>query len=375
MIPLQLNERNSVLNFEQQNIQDILDEQYTPIQYEQYIFYMKRIEYLTLDEFIELESIILDMYLVYDKDAHLDKDNDKVTLRGYYRYDEQAKNFNKIQSLYKSLNINNSERLWVYSTEDVSTDKYLDTTTKCLEYLIKGVVEYVEDDSFAVVDDFAEINESLLEFSFRWKSGLADTYNTLIEDIFKIKESLKSIVELETNIKYIDSMYIDTDSLNVESLSFAQLIGLFSQDIFDSIGVLYKHRSDTNEILSLKYEQYRKERSKVRDYLSKSPIQDTYPLFSIVSTLKSTLSKSFTHLFVSDLNANEVCLNENAGVNIMMDIFEILCKDTNGNYDGSKFNTIQNDEAYIHLVMLNLQAKANNNKNKNNNKHDERDSN
>lgn len=359
---LQLSQKNAKINFYSPNIQDLLDEQYDSFAFEQYILYFKKIEFLTLTEFLKLETVLQEMYFIYDKNADLERTDSSLKLRGYYRYDEQSINFEKIKQIYDGLKGKNSDVVWVYSKNDVSNSTFLETTTKCLEFLIHGVVEYVEDEGFCVVEDFSSLNADFEAFSFEIHEGLGEVYKNLISNIFRVKEELGEINEIETNIQYVSPMWIDFDNQNVEKLSFAELITLFSSNIFDAICVFYKHRNDPHEILSLEHEQYKKEREKVKAYLYERPIRDVYPLFSLILRLKQELFKSFTHLFVADANANEVCLNENVGGNVMMEIFEMLCKDTNGNYDVLKFNAIQNSKAYTHLTMLNLQAKHNKNK-------------
>ena len=394
-----LTKENQQLDFDSP---DFNRDEFYEIKYEEYLLFVHKIQYLSLQEYVKFIRIVEEKEIYYsNKD---DEDYELYDLKGYYQYDE--KNVKVVDIYNKNPQISTKDFIYAYNVKKPSVSFHIEKVVKLFKLLCKGVlhIEWDYDNlnednlpsSICTIADLVSVNDVLSMFAWNpfwddWNDAHShELYNFLIDfnkimsnDIADVQEAWR--IENESDYKYVinslDSSverigkFSINNYIDYQGFTFAQLSLLFeniNNDVYTPISALYES-NDNIKIAFYNSYSFNNELNKVKENLSKLPLHKIYPLLSILYHIKGIYITTFTHLWqINDKNERVLLNNENEYTNSVVGLYESLCKDTNGNFDVLKYRSLNNEPNFPYLIFLNKQAKEMNDlKNKKRNNNDE----
>ena len=397
-----LTEENQQIDF---NSPDFNRDEYYEIKYEEYVLFVQKIQYLSLQEYVKFIRIVEEKDIYYSNKDN--EDNELYELKGYYQYDE--KNAKVVDIYNRNPHISTKDLIYCYNIKKPSVSFNIEKVVKLFKLLCKGIIhvdwdyDKLDEDnlptSICTIADLEGINDVLSIFAWNpywddWNDVHShDLYNFLIDfnktmnnDITAIQEKWRIgneydykyvINSLDSSLERIGKFSIG-NYIDYQGFTFAQLFLLFENidhDVYTSISGLYEY--DNIKITFDVPYWLNDELNKLKVQLTKLPLYKIYPLLSILYYIKGIYITTFTHLWQPNDDNNRVLLNdEDKHSNSIFGLYESLCKDTNGNYDIMKHINLNNEPNFMHLTFLNRQAKVikedkNKKLNNNNNNNDE----
>lgn len=396
-----LTEENQQLDFDSP---DFNRDEYYEIKYEEYLLFVQKIQYLSLQEYVKFIRTVEEKDIYYSNKDN--EDNELYEMKGYYQYDEKNP---KVVDIYnKNPHISTKDFIYCYYVKTPSVSFHIEKVVKLFKLLCKGVVhvdwdyDNLDEDGLPTaicsIADLESVNDVLSMFAWNpywdeWNDAHShDLYNFLIDfnktmsnDIADVQEQWR--IESESDYKYVinslDSSverigkFSISNYIDYQGFTFAQLSLLFENidhDVYTPISALYE-RNDNIKITFYNSYSFNDELNKIKAHLTKLPLYKIYPLLSILYYIKGVYVTTFTYLWQPNDKSERVLLNdENEYYNSIIGLYESLCKDTNGNFDAMKYMTLNNEPNFPYLIFLNKQAKAiqdTKNKKLNNNNNDE----
>lgn len=397
---------NIVLTKENQQIDfnspDFNRDEFYEIKYEEYLLFVQKIQYLSLQEYVNFIRIVEERDIFYsNKD---DEEADLYEMKGYYQYDE--KNATVVDIYNKNPQISTKDFVYAYNVKKPSVSFHIEKVVKLFKLLCKGVIhidwdyDNLDEDNLptaiCTIADLESVNDVLSMFAWNpfwdeWNDVHShDLYNFLVDFNKTMSNEITAIQELwriydEYDYKYVinslDSSlerigkFSISNYIDYQGFTFAQLSLLFeniNKDVYTPISALYES-NDKSKITFYNSYSFNNELNKLKENLTKLPLYKIYPLLSILYHIKGVYITTFTHLWQQNEGDERVLLNnENEYHNSIIGLYESLCKDTNGNFDVLKYNALKTEPNFPYLIFLNKQAKEMKDlKNKQRNNNDE----